>query len=246
MYLSSISTSSSGVNKIHITKKDLERLYLEEKLSTRKVAQRYGCGKSTIESRLKYFAITARNKSEALKLVPRAEKYKISKEKLKKLYEYKKLSAYKIAEIYNCSPSAISHKLKKFNIPRRIDVEGIILTNNERCRKIAKAVTIYPKKDFDGSDAEKAYLLGFCLGDMNVAKKKYRETIYASSCTTKKEQVLLMKRLFKSFGHVHINESKRILKKGEISHFHFIVHLNSSFHFLLNKEDKIKNWVLTS
>ncbi len=232
------------MKKINISKEDLENLYLKEKLSTRKIAQRYICGKSTIESRLKKYNIAIRNKSEALKLVPRVEKYKISKEKLRELYEDKRLSAYKIADIYNCSPSAIFAKLKKFSIPRRTDVEGIILTNDERCRKIAKAVTKYPKKDFNGSGAERTYLMGFCLGDMHVTKKKYGETIYAASCTTKNEQLALMKSLFKRFGHIHINQSKKSTKDGEIDSFHFIANLNSSFDFLLNKKDTIEKWIL--
>ncbi|TSC90832.1 MAG: hypothetical protein G01um10142_204 [Parcubacteria group bacterium Gr01-1014_2] len=230
--------------EIRISKIDLENLYLKENLSITKIAQRYTCGKSTIESKLRKYSIATRSKSEALKLVPRTEKYKISKEKLEQLYWGEKLSVYKIAEIYNCSPSAIFAKFRKFGIPRRTDIEGIILTNDERCRKIAEAVIKYPKKDFNGSGGEKAYLLGFCLGDMNVTKRKYGNTIYAASCTTKNEQIALMKDLFKSFGHIHINQNKKDTKSGQINSFHFVANLNSSFDFLLNKKDKIEKWIL--
>lgn len=228
----------------HISKKDLEKLYVREKLSTRTIAQQYGCGKTTIENRLREYSIAARSRSEALKLVPRLEKYRISREKLEGLYWGEKLSAYKIAEIYNCSPSAVSHKLRKFGIPRRTDVEGIILTNDERCRKIAKAVSRYPKKDFNASDAEKAYLIGFSVGDMNVRKKQYGETVYVASCTTKRAQVALMKRLFKQFGHIHVNTSKKRTKNGSIDSYHFVAYLNSSFDFLLDKKDRVERWVL--
>lgn len=233
-------------NLTYISKKELEKLYFEKKLSTRKIAGLFNCGKTTIQERMRNYEIPARSRSEALKLISRPEKYKITEVKLNELYWQKELSAYKIAELYNCSPSAIAHKLRKFDIPRRTDVEGVILTNNERCRKIAKAVNKYPKKDFNGSDPEKSYLIGFSLGDMNVSKKKYGETIYVSSCTTKKEQVMLMNDLFKKFGHTHINKNKKDTKKGRIDNFHFTAYLNSSFDFLLNKKDNIEEWVLES
>lgn len=229
---------------VHVSQKSLEKLYLKDKLSTRKIAKIYRCGKSTIENKLKKYKIVARNKSEALKLVPRAEKYKISKEKLQKFYKDKKLSTYKIAEIYNCSPSAIFYKLKKFNIPRRTDIEGIILTNNKRCRKIAKAVSRYTKKDFDGSETDKAYLIGFRLGDLHVTKKKYGETIYISSYTTKKDQVTLMNNLFRRFGHILITKNKKVTKRGKKENYHFMAHLNPSFDFLVNKKDGIDKWIL--
>lgn len=234
----------SRIKKVYIARRDLEKLYLEDKLSPRKIAKRYRCGKSTIGNKLKKYGIPIRNKSEALKLISRAEKYKISKEELKELYWEKKLSAYKIAEVYNCSASAVFGKLRRYNIPRRTDVEGIILTNNERCRKIAKAVSKYAKKNFNGSKTEKAYLIGFSLGDMNITKRKYGETVYASSCTTKNEQVRLMENLFKQFGHFRIDKSKKDTKNGRINNFQFTAYLNSSFDFLLNKKDKIKKWIL--
>lgn len=232
------------MHNIDITKQRLTRLYGKEKLSTRDIAQRYDCGKTTIESRLREYGITARSKSEALKLVPRPEKYRISRERLEWLYWRRKLSAYKIAEIYSCSPSAVSYKLRRFDIPRRTDVEGIILTNNERCRKIAKAVSKYSKKDFNASETEKAYLIGFSLGDMNVTKKQYGETIYVASCTTKSAQVALMKGLFSQFGHIHIGTSKKNTKNGNVDSYHFVAYLNLSFDFLLNKKDKVEKWIL--
>jgi len=230
--------------RLFIPRDTLQRLYLTQKLSTRKIAQKYYCGKTTIVSKLREYNIVARTKSEALKLIPRPDKYKISSEELKSLYEDQKLSAHKIADLFECSPSAIARKLIKFNIPRRTDVEGIILTNDERCRKIAKAVARYPKKDFNGSLSDRAYLMGFSFGDMNVEKKKYGSTIYAASCTTKIEQLSLMQDLFGKYGHVRVNISRRKTKTGEIDHFLFTANLNDSFNFLLDKEDNIEAWIL--
>ncbi len=229
--------------EVYISKKDLKNLYLNEKKSSRDIAKKYNCGKSIVESELKKYKIPLRSKSEALKLIIHPEKYIISRKTLDEFYWYRKLSTYKIAEKFGCSPSAIFHKLIRFNIPRRSDVEGIILTNEERCKKISKAVTLYAKKDYDGSEIEKAYLIGFCLGDMNVSKRKYGETIYVSSCTTKKEQLDLMKDLFRKFGHINVNKSKKLAKNGKIDSFHFMANLNKSFDFLTSREDDIKKWI---
>jgi len=242
-YLYKYNINRSRCKEVFISKKDLEKLYLKEKLSTRKIAKKLNCEKSTIENKMRKYGIPARSKSEALRLIPRAEKYKISKEKLEELYWQKKLSAYKIAEIYNCSPSAIFYKLRKFGISRRTDFEGAMLTVSERSPKIAKAVSKYPKKDFNGSEVERAYLIGFSLGDMNVTKKKYGETIYAAASTTKNEQVRLMKNLFKQFGHIRIDKKKKDTQKGKIDNFQFTAYLNSSFDFLLNKKDRIERWI---
>jgi len=234
----------SRCREVYISKRDLETLYLKEKLSTRKIAQRYNCQKSTVESKMKKYGIPARSKSEALKLIPRAEKYKISEEKLREFYWKKKLSAYKIAKIQNCSPSAIFHKLQKFKIARRTDIEGAILTVSERSPKIARAVSRYSKKDFNGSKNEKAYLISFSLRDMNVTKRKYGETIYVATSTTKNEQVQLMKNLFQEFGHIRIDKKKKDTKNGKVDNFQFTAYLNLSFSFLLNKKDKIEKWIL--
>lgn len=234
----------SRAKSVHISKEDLERLYWKEKLSTREIAGRFGYGKSTVEAKMKKYGIAARSRSKAAKLFPRTEKYKIPKEKLEELYWRQKLSVYKIAKLYNCSPSGIFHKFKKFNIPRRTDVEGIILTNDERCRKIAKAVTNHPRKDFDGSEQEKSYLIGFSSGDLHVVKKKYGMTIYVYCQSTKKEQIILLKKLFNRFGHIWIKKGKKNTKNGIKEDFRFAAYLNLSFDFLLNKEDKIEEWIL--
>ncbi len=234
----------SRTKTVHILERKLKRLYLKKGLSTRKIAQICNCGKSTIQTKLKKYGIAIRNKSEALKLSPRGDQYKISKEKIEKLYKEKKLSAYKIADLYDCSPSVISAKLIKFNIPRRSDREGVILTNNERCPKIAKAVIRYTKKDFNGTKTDKAYLIGFRLGDLHTSKRKYGETVYISTCSTKREQIILMNQLFRRFGHVRVNKSKKNTKKGKKDNYYFIAYLNPSFDFLLNKEDNIEKWIL--
>lgn len=225
------------IKKVIISKSELKRLYLKEKLSAREIAKRLNCAKSAIQNKMKKYGIPARNNSEALRLVPRQSKYKISKKKLVNLYEKQKLSTHQIAKRYGCSGSIISSKLKKYGIKTRNVSEGIKLTNNERLKAISKAVSKYAKKDFDGADIEKAYLIGFRLGDLNAYKKDYGETIYIQCGTTRIEQLILMNELFKNYGHV-------LIRRGKEGNFHFVCNLNNSFDFLLKKRDEIEKWIL--
>ncbi len=225
------------IEKVIIPKNELERLYLKEKLPTREIAKKFNCGKTTIENKMKKYGIPSRSISEAQKLVPRESKYKISKKELINLYVKQKLSTHQIAKRYRCSSSIISSKLKKHGIKARSVSEGIRLTNNERLKAIARAVSKYAKKDFDGTDIEKAYLIGFRLGDLHASKKEHGVTIYIQCWTTKIEQLILMNELFKNYGHV-------IMRKGKDGNFQFVCNLNNSFDFLLEKKDEIKKWIL--
>jgi hypothetical protein len=111
------------------------------------------------------------------------------------------------------------------------------LTNNSRCKNIAIAVTKYPKKDFSCSLIEKAYLIGFRLGDLHVRKNTYGQTIFVQSWSTKKEQIDLMKKLFRNYGNV-------LLSKRNDGNNGFTCYLNLSFSFLLKKQDNIEKWIL--
>lgn len=216
---------------------ELKQLYLKEKLSAREIAKRFNCVKSTIQNKIKEYGIPSRVKSEALRLVPRESKYKIFKKELINLYEKQKRSTHQIAKRYSCSSSIISSKLKKYGTKARSVSEAIKLTNNERLKAIAKTVSKYAKKDFNGSDIEKAYLIGFRLGDLNVYKKPHGETIYIQCWTTRIEQLILMNDLFKNCGHI-------LIRRRKDGHFQFVCNLNNSFDFLLEKRDEIKKWIL--
>jgi len=221
-----------------ISENRLRNLYWNQKLSSRQIAKLYECGKTTVLENMKHYGIKARTKSETSKMINHPLKYKISNQKLRYLYETKRLSLYQIAKIYGCYPSVIFNKLLKYEIQRRNLSESIKLTNETRCENIAKAVTKYPKKDFSGSFLEKAYLIGFRLGDLHVRKNKYGKTIFVQTWTTKTEQIKLMKKLFSKYGHILILKRKNDNNNG------FTCYLNLTFSFLLIKEDKIEDWIL--
>ncbi|MCR4336015.1 MAG: LAGLIDADG family homing endonuclease [archaeon] len=220
-----------------ISKEQLKELYVNQKLSIVEVAKLCKRTPKTISKLMQKKGIKKRTFSEQAKLSRKSFKY-ISEENLKELYWGSKLSTYQISEKVGCSPSGIFYKMKKFNIPLRTLSEGVELSVARRSKSISRSINKYVKKDFDGSDTEKAYLVGFRIGDLHVFKKKYGETIYVSSGTSKQEQLDLMDSLFEKYGKI----SKYDLKSGCTQ---FSCNLNRSFDFLLQKKDEISEWVVS-
>ena len=197
--------------KIVISKKELEQLYTEEGLSTYKIAKIFGCAPSAIYRYLKLYKI----KTRPLKRI------NISKKELRTLYINKGLHSGKIANIYNCSPIVILDKMREYGISIRSPSEV-------RTRR--------PKTDFNGSLAQKAYIIGFRIGDLGV--RKDFNLIRVNCGTTKNDQVRLIKTIFAPFGPIYIGNRD---KRGAI---HVSCSLNSSFKFLLPKHNSIPKWIL--
>jgi hypothetical protein len=93
----------------------------------------------------------------------------------------------------------------------------------------------YPRADFSGDPMEKAYLIGFRLGDLDVREEG--ATIVIATSTTRKAQLDLLHNLFEKYGHLHEFRDK----SGKV---HLRCGLNQTFQFLLPKEDAIPKWVL--
>ena len=127
---------------------------------------------------------------------------------------------------------------------------GVLLGHSEsvvRRRLIAAGIERRPsgqarfaRRDFGGDPLERAYLLGFRLGDLNV---ELRQTSVVVKCTsTRAEQVALFTRLFEPYGHVYTDEAtiaRRLRQSVGMQVF-----LNRTFEFLLPKEDRVPEWVL--
>lgn len=223
-----------------LTENELKRLYLEEKQSSREIAKMYGSGKSSVLSRMKKLRISARSRVETSRMIVHPIKYHIPKNVMFDLYYKENLSTYQIAEKYGCSPAAIYHKMRKmYKIPLRNVDSAINMTIERRSRNIAKSVTKYAKRDFSGDLNEKSYLIGFRLGDLNVRKNKYGQTIIVQTWSTKKSQLDLLRSLFEKYGHVYQRERRD-------GNSQFVCCLNTSFDFLLKKEDGIDDWILNN
>lgn len=197
-----------------ITKNELETLYLKQNLSTDKVAKLFNCSHVTILNYLNRYNIPRRSKLGNRKPVS------ISKEILIDLYTNKKFSHRQIAQQFGYS---------RYGIQRWMKIYGI------QSRNLSESNAKYPKYNFSNNLIEKAYLIGFRLGDLNVYK--VHKLIQVRCSTTIKSQAILIENLFKKYGNVHIWKAKR-------GTFEIVVLLNDSFNFLLPKNDLIEEWIL--
>lgn len=146
----------------------------------------------------------------------------IPKKDLEKLYYKEKKSKYKIGEIYNCSFKTVLNRMREYGM-------------TPLSRSIIQSK--YKKIDFIDDKYEKAYIIGFRLGDLNVYKTTKKSEVIVARChTTCYEQVDVMKKMFGKYGQVSVNEGKD--KSLTVNCF-----LNESFNFLLKKEDEVDKWI---
>jgi hypothetical protein len=154
----------------------------------------------------------------------------ISKNTLIDLYQKEKLSSYQIAKRLNCSQALIMKKLNIYKINTRTIQQGKALTPPR-----------YERRNFKNTKREKAYLIGFRLGDLHVSKTHPNSPTIRVSCnSTKNEQLILIHELFDSYGHV---KEVGPDKKGAT---HIRCYLNNTFKFLMLKHPNIPSWILKS
>src|SRR3989344_3697806 len=199
----------SNGKRVVIGKGELKELYWNKKLTTYDIAERFGCCQATIWKRLKSYNIKRRDAhSPDYFNIP-------SYSLLKKLYVKERLSSWKIERKYGFSRSTIHRHLRKCNL----------------IRSRAEAHRRYTRRNFDGDSIDKAYLIGFRIGDLRVRKVwENGETISVDCGTTKTEQISLIKSLFNGYGRIWI---KRIKSRTDDC-YQIEVLLNESFSFLLD------------
>jgi len=209
-----------------LTKDKLQKLYEACRLSSPKIAKIYKCDPKSIRDLLKKYSIKIRTKSEARQLLFNIN---ISRNDLKKLYLGEKLSSFKIAKKYNCSPGFIRNKLREYKISVRTIQEALPLSNKP----------IYPRYNFNGDLKEKAYLIGLRKGDLHIRSvNEANSTIIANTSSSKSEMIDLLTKTFISYGHIWKSKPD---KKNAVS---FRCYLNKTFNFLLTKKDLIEYWIL--
>ncbi len=197
------------------TSTQLERWYIQNHLSTYDIAKKTGCDPKTVYYWLKNYHIPTR---------PR-KTISISENALAKLYK-SGLSLQEIGKRLGCTPAAVLRKCRKYGI---------------RTRSPWEANRIHPRNDFSGDLQEKAYLIGFRIGDLGVKQASPYASIIVKSNTTRLEQVELLKSLFSKYGPVWISNPE-----SKPSVYHFTSSLNNTFSFLIPKYSLIPNWIIKS
>lgn len=141
---------------------------------------------------------------------------------MRDLYVAKNWPPGRIARRYKCASTTIRHRLLEANIPLKTK---------------SRAQTRYPRYDFSGSASEKAYMLGFRYGDLNVYRPRgISETIVVRCHTTHSDQERVFKRVFSQYGTIRISRNNYSV--------HLNCYVNQSFAFLLDKHNNVvAKWI---
>lgn len=146
----------------------------------------------------------------------------IPNQELERLYVEELWSPKRIGELFKCDAMTVRARLQEVGVPLKTK---------------SQAHTKYWRRDYDGTDIEKAYLLGFKYGDLNAYQPKGRsETIVLRSHSTYIDQCEVFKSLFRKYGVITTSQNGNKIQTT--------CYLNTSFSFLLNKyPDNIQNWI---
>ncbi len=146
------------------------------------------------------------------------QKIKISEASLRELYLTKNWTPRRIGLQFKCNGITIRNRLKELGIPFKTK---------------SSAQTRYIRNNFNGTELERAYMLGFRYGDLNVYQPKGRsETVVVRCHTTHVVQEDLFKKIFFKYGTITVSRNVRSI--------HMNCYLNFSFSFLLQKYNNVE------
>lgn len=146
----------------------------------------------------------------------------VTKEELEHWYFDLEMTSIEIAERLGCSDGHVREIMRKHGI---------------KLRDKSDAALDYPCLPFSGDLAEKAHMIGFRIGDLNVRKDlETSRRISVRSSTTRPEQVDLIRSLFEPYGHVN-------MRQGTFGETQIECRVDMTFDFLMEKHEHIPNWI---
>ena len=98
----------------------------------------------------------------------------------------------------------------------------------------------YERKPFDGTDEDRAYLLGLRHGDLSVSKPG-RGVVRVSTSTTHPAMANLFRSLFEPYGHVY--QLPCFKKDTNTYEWNLCAILDNTFEFLLLEFSVVKDWI---
>ena len=98
----------------------------------------------------------------------------------------------------------------------------------------------YERRPFDGTDEDRAYLLGLRHGDLSVSKP-WNGVVRVSTSTTHPAMAKLFRTLFEPYGHVY--QHPRYKKDTNTFEWNLHTILDGSFDFLLSSFPEIAGWI---
>jgi hypothetical protein len=280
------------------TKEDLQRLYVDEKLSAAKIAKVYdhktANPRSAAELILYYlrkYEIQLRNRVEELAkdtaaavsewaakyppggeavqqaavLVPtgkRGATIALSGEE-RAVLELLRIPKLSVSHFDPETKGRVHAVMENLNLVRRVSLSNIArLIGNKtsgyvsylfgeleieprpfeesRLKEITENLRKYERKPFDGTDEDKAYLLGVSHGDFHIMRP-FGDAVRVSTGTTHPAMVELFEDLFVRYGHVSVYP--RYKRDTNSYEWNIQVILDSSFEFLLQTREARRGWV---
>lgn len=144
------------------------------------------------------------------------------------------LSLNDIAKLIgNKTSGYTSWACRQLGVPRRPFEEARLKAIREKRRK-------YERRQFDGTDEDKAYLLGLRHGDLSVSKP-WKGVVRVSTSTTHPAMSDLFHSLFELYGHVY--QHPRYKKDTQSYEWNLNAIIDDSFDFLLEDRNSVWEWV---
>ena len=150
------------------------------------------------------------------------------------LHNTKGMSLNDVAKLIGNKTSGYTSWLcKKLGVSRRPFEEARLKGIREKRRK-------YERKPFNGTDEDKAYLLGLRHGDLSVSKP-WKGVVRVSTSTTHPAMAELFHNLFGPNGHVY--QLPRYKKDTKTYEWNLSTIVDDSFDFLLQSKQVARDWV---
>lgn len=150
-----------------------------------------------------------------------SKKVIVSRDDLERLYWIEHKSSIEIGKLFRCHPMTIRNRIREFGIQKR---------------SASDARTRYEKRIFSENITEKAYLLGFRLGDLSAYQTSSRSDVIIIRChTTQMVQVDLLNKLFLPYGQVTVSDGRY--------GFNVNCYVDKTFDFLLPKHMRVPAYI---
>jgi hypothetical protein len=150
------------------------------------------------------------------------------------LHNTKGISLNDIAKLIGNKTSGYTSWLcKQLGVKRRPFEEARLKGIREKRRK-------YERRPFDGTDEDRAYLLGLRHGDLSVSRP-FKGAVRVSTSTTHPAMAELFYSLFEHYGHVY--QHPRYKKDTKSYEWNLSTVLDSSFDFLLQEFNDAREWL---
>lgn len=107
-----IPVRNRGNQPLEVSKNELQRLYVEQGLTTTEVVERLDCHPSTVGKKLKAHNIPTTGPNHGRSL-------NIPKDDLIRLYVEEEQTTYQLAERYDCDPTVVERRLRWYGIEPR-------------------------------------------------------------------------------------------------------------------------------